>query len=159
VQLVTDEHNPISIVLNGEAIVAYAILKQAPTLQTPPTMLPTRCVGWIAAGKPVIDIDVEFDVPAMLVLVVLNTVTVLPVFVHPQVLVMVVVKPVQVHVNVPVVVEPEGVAHVPSPRQNVEDDALVPLFRLATGRLPDTSAAKATLAHVAAPEAFSERGN
>jgi hypothetical protein len=33
---------------------------------------------------------------------------------------------------------PVGVAHVPSPRQNVEPDALVPLFKLATGRLPVT---------------------
>ena len=31
-----------------------------------------------------------------------------------------------------------GVAQVPSPRQNVVDDALVPEFRLATGRLPVT---------------------
>jgi len=34
---------------------------------------------------------------------------------------------------------PLGVAQVPSPRQNVEDEALVPPPRLATGRLPDTS--------------------
>lgn len=33
---------------------------------------------------------------------------------------------------------PAGVAHVPSPRQKVEDDAPVPLFRFATGRLPVT---------------------
>jgi hypothetical protein len=31
-----------------------------------------------------------------------------------------------------------GVAHVPSPRQNVVDDALVPEFRLVTGKLPVT---------------------
>jgi hypothetical protein len=31
---------------------------------------------------------------------------------------------------------PLGVAHVPSPRQKVEEDALVPLFRFVTGRLP-----------------------
>ena len=31
-----------------------------------------------------------------------------------------------------------GVAHVPSPRQNVVDDALVPEFKLVTGRLPVT---------------------
>jgi hypothetical protein len=30
---------------------------------------------------------------------------------------------------------PAGVAQVPSPRQNVDDDAPVPLLRLATGRL------------------------
>jgi len=35
-------------------------------------------------------------------------------------------------------------AHVPSPRQNVEDDAPVPEFRLVTGRLPDTSAVRLT---------------
>ena len=32
----------------------------------------------------------------------------------------------------------EGVAHVPSPRQKVEELAAVPLFRLVTGRLPVT---------------------
>ncbi len=31
-----------------------------------------------------------------------------------------------------------GVAHVPSPRQNVDEDALVPPFKLATGRFPVT---------------------
>lgn len=31
---------------------------------------------------------------------------------------------------------PEGVAHVASPRQKVEDEAAVPELRLATGRLP-----------------------
>src|SRR5882757_1847372 len=37
--------------------------------------------------------------------------------------------------------EPAGAAtaaHVPSPRQNVEDDAEVPLLRLVTGKLPAT---------------------
>jgi hypothetical protein len=29
-------------------------------------------------------------------------------------------------------------AHVPSPRQNVEDDALAPPFKLDTGKLPET---------------------
>ncbi len=33
---------------------------------------------------------------------------------------------------------PAGAAHVPSPRQNVPLDALVPLFKFATGRLPVT---------------------
>jgi hypothetical protein len=33
---------------------------------------------------------------------------------------------------------PAGVAQVPSPRQKVELDALVPPLRLATGKLPDT---------------------
>ena len=37
-----------------------------------------------------------------------------------------------------------GVAHVPSPRQNVEADALVPLFKLPTGKLPVTLVAKLT---------------
>ena len=37
-----------------------------------------------------------------------------------------------------------GVAHVPSPRQNVLVDALVPLFRLPTGKLPVTLVAKLT---------------
>jgi hypothetical protein len=32
----------------------------------------------------------------------------------------------------------DGVAQVPSPRQKVEDDALVPLFRLFTERFPVT---------------------
>ena len=33
---------------------------------------------------------------------------------------------------------PEGVAHVPSPRQNVLDDADVPELRLPTGKFPVT---------------------
>ena len=41
--------------------------------------------------------------------------------------------------------EPAGVAHVPSPRQYVDELALVPLLRLVTGRLPVTSADKSTL--------------
>ena len=32
----------------------------------------------------------------------------------------------------------EGVAHVPSPRQKVVPEALVPLFKLVTGRFPAT---------------------
>ena len=41
-----------------------------------------------------------------------------------------------VHAPVP----PEGAAQVPSPLQNVEDDALVPELRFVTGRFPVTSA-------------------
>jgi hypothetical protein len=36
--------------------------------------------------------------------------------------------------------DPAGVAHVPSPRQNVELEAEVPEFRFPTGRFPVTSA-------------------
>lgn len=38
--------------------------------------------------------------------------------------------------------DPDGVAHVPSPRQNVEDDADVPEFRFVTGRFPVTPVLK-----------------
>src|SRR5262249_52302271 len=41
---------------------------------------------------------------------------------------------------------PPGVAHVPSPRQNVDELALVPLFRLLTLRLPVTPFARLTCA-------------
>jgi hypothetical protein len=37
---------------------------------------------------------------------------------------------------------PAGVAHVPSPRQNVVAEALVPLFKCVTARFPDTKDAK-----------------
>jgi hypothetical protein len=37
---------------------------------------------------------------------------------------------------------PAGVAHVPSPRQKVVADALVPLLRFVTGRLPVTPVVK-----------------
>lgn len=37
---------------------------------------------------------------------------------------------------VPALKPPPAAAHVPSPRQNVLADALVPLFKLATGKLP-----------------------
>jgi len=46
---------------------------------------------------------------------------------------------------------PAGVAHVPSPRQKVDADAPVPLFKLATGRLPVTSDARFTRAVATAP--------
>ena len=39
---------------------------------------------------------------------------------------------------VAVVDVPAGVAHVPSPRQNVDELALVPEFKLVTGKLPVT---------------------
>ena len=44
---------------------------------------------------------------------------------------------VAIEVTVP---PPAGVAQVPSPRQNVELDALVPLFKFVIGKLPVTSA-------------------
>ncbi len=49
---------------------------------------------------------------------------------------------------------PAGVAHVPSPRQKVLDDALVPEFRLATGRFPVTSALKLTALNDGTPAAL-----
>ena len=52
---------------------------------------------------------------------------------------------------------PLGVAHVPSPRQNVALDAPVPLLRLVTGKLPVTSLARLTCWHVATPAADSAR--
>jgi len=42
----------------------------------------------------------------------------------------------------PTVPPPAGVAHVPSPRQKVDDDALVPEFKCDTPRFPVTSVAK-----------------
>ena len=47
-----------------------------------------------------------------------------------------------------------GLAHVPSPLQKVELLALVPLFRLVTGRLPLTSAVSDTAANDGAPPAL-----
>src|SRR5574338_361447 len=38
--------------------------------------------------------------------------------------------------------DPAGVAHAPSPRQNVDAEAPVPPARFATGRLPVTSEAR-----------------
>src|SRR5882724_7586970 len=49
---------------------------------------------------------------------------------------------------------PAGVAQVPSPRQKVEDEADVPLFRLATGRLPETSVESTTAPKDGSPAAF-----
>jgi hypothetical protein len=51
-----------------------------------------------------------------------------------------------VMVVVPMVMPIAGVAHVASPRQNVVAPADVPLLRLATGRLPETSEASAIVA-------------
>lgn len=53
-----------------------------------------------------------------------------------------------------VILPPEGVAQVPSPRQNVLDEAPVPLFRLPTGRLPVTSVASDTAEKLGFPEAL-----
>ena len=39
---------------------------------------------------------------------------------------------------------PAGVAHVPSPRQNVDDVAPVPESKFVTGKLPVTSEVKST---------------
>ena len=47
-----------------------------------------------------------------------------------------------------------GAAHVPSPLQNVELEAEVPLFRFATGKFPVTSADRLTAANDGAPPAF-----
>src|ERR1700682_922945 len=47
--------------------------------------------------------------------------------------------------------EPDGVAHVASPRQNVEAEAAVPPLRLPTGRLPVTSLASRTVSVLLAP--------
>lgn len=60
-------------------------------------------------------------------------------------------------VSVPAAVtlpDPAGVAHVPSPRQKVELDADVPLFRLATGKLPVTSATRLTAPNDGTPAAL-----
>ena len=43
---------------------------------------------------------------------------------------------------------PLGAAHEPSPRQKVDADADVPLFRLVTGKLPVTCVARSTFANV-----------
>jgi len=60
-------------------------------------------------------------------------------------------------VNVPAAVtlpEPAGVAHVPSPLQNVLEDADVPEFRLATGKFPVTSAERLTAPKDGTPAAL-----
>jgi hypothetical protein len=49
---------------------------------------------------------------------------------------------------------PVGVAQVPSPRQNVDDEADVPLLRFVTERFPVTSVAKLTAPNVGAPAAL-----
>ena len=50
--------------------------------------------------------------------------------------------------------DPAGVAHVPSPLQKVELEALVPEFRFVVGRLPVTSADRETAPKVGKPAAF-----
>jgi len=47
-----------------------------------------------------------------------------------------------------------GLAHVPSPLQNVLDEAAVPLFKFATGKFPVTSVLSETDAKLGAPPAF-----
>jgi len=53
---------------------------------------------------------------------------------------------------------PAGVAHVPSPRQKVDDDALVPSLRFDIGKLPVTSEARLIFATVlnTPPVAFTQ---
>ena len=56
---------------------------------------------------------------------------------------------------------PAGVAHVPSPRQKVEDEAEVPLFRWLTPRFPVTSAVDKSIAltlYVTTLEEFDQCG-
>ena len=48
---------------------------------------------------------------------------------------------------------PDGEAHVPSPRQNVDALADVPLLRFVTGRFPETSNDRSTGPHVGSPPA------
>ena len=49
---------------------------------------------------------------------------------------------------------PAGVAHVPSPLQNVLDDADVPEFRFVTGKFPVTSAERLTALKLGTPAAL-----
>ena len=78
---------------------------------------------------------------------------------EPSVLIAVVFPPktIWLIVSVPAAVTfplPAGVAHVPSPRQNVLDEAEVPLLRLPTGRLPDTSVDRTMAPNDGRPAAF-----
>jgi len=50
--------------------------------------------------------------------------------------------------------DPAGVAHVPSPLQNVLEDADVPEFRFATGKFPVTSAERLTAPKLGTPPAL-----
>jgi hypothetical protein len=63
----------------------------------------------------------------------------------PPVFVMVLVEAVQPRSDTVPPPAAGGVAQVPSPRQNVDELAAVPLFRFATGRLPVTSEARSTV--------------
>lgn len=54
----------------------------------------------------------------------------------------------------PVVVKVNGTVHVPSPLQNVVEDADVPLFKFVTGKFPETSAVNETAPKVGAPAAL-----
>ena len=49
---------------------------------------------------------------------------------------------------------PAGVAHVPSPRQNVVEEAPLPEFKFPTGRFPLTSVVRATAPKLGRPEAL-----
>lgn len=76
--------------------------------------------------------------------------------VHPTVPVVVTVPPVSGLLKVMLVTVPlpGGAAHVPSPRQKVDELALVPEFKFVTGRLPVTSLESATAPKVGAPAAL-----
>lgn len=76
--------------------------------------------------------------------------------VQPTVPVVVTVPPVSGELKTMLVTVPDpgGAAHVPSPLQNVEALALVPEFKLVTGRLPLTSVVRLTAAKVGAPAAL-----
>jgi hypothetical protein len=49
---------------------------------------------------------------------------------------------------------PAGVAHVPSPRQKVLEEADVPAFKFVTGKLPVTSAERETAPKEGTPAAL-----
>ena len=98
--------------------------------------LPSSTLLAVSEVLPVPPFSTGSAVPLYVMASVPDVVTGLPVMVN----IVGAVSPTEVTVPVP---PDAGVAHVPSPRQNVVPLALVPLFKLATGRFPVTSVASA----------------
>jgi len=118
-----------------------------------PAALPCRTVV-VVPRLPSVCEPCEPD-PTMMALAVRDAALVTQV-VQPTVPVVVTVPPVRGELNVMLVTVPlpGGAAHVPSPRQNVVALALVPEFKLVTGKFPVTSVESATAPNVGAPPAL-----
>lgn len=115
-------------------VVPFGICPAAPVSEIAPAAL--------TATGAVPEIAPPFVVVAHVAQAMVPVLVIVPPVIGPVVAMLVTVPP------------PAGVAHVPSPRQKVDELAAVPEFRLVTGRFPDTSVVKTTAPNDGLPAAL-----